>query len=153
MAYPQYSDFIGGKKYLFVVYPIANIIPLYILSWERVFGRYQFEKNIKKYFTLTSIPIFRILILCPGLRVMALFTQSLPVAPIPKQLLVTAVRNDVVNDRSFGVLTLHHTLDAQRMGFEVLLAGLLPFGTVSSGCCRRTILHVEGLVLPTVFPV
>ena len=84
---------------------------------------------------------------------MALLTQSLPVAPIPEQLLISAVRNDVVNNCCFGVLTLRHTLDAQRMGFEVLLAGLLPFSAVPSGGCRRTILRVEEFVLLTVFPV
>lgn len=84
-------------------------------------------KKIKKILFFSSVPIFGGLVLCPGLRVMALLTQSLPVAPIPEQLLVTAVRNDVVNNCCFGVLTLRHTLDAQRMGFEILLAGLLPF--------------------------
>ena len=63
------------------------------------------------------------------------------------------MRNDVVNDRCFGVLTHRHALNAQRMGFEVILAGLLPFGAVPSGGCGRTIPCMKVLVLLTVFPV
>ena len=61
-----------------------------------------------------------------GLFVMVGFAQRLPVVPIPEQLLISAMGDDVVNDRCFHVPTISHALNTQRMGGEELLAGLLP---------------------------
>ena len=50
-----------------------------------------------------SVPIRWVNVLCQRLSVVALLAESLPVALIPEQLLVTAVRYDVVYHRRLGV--------------------------------------------------
>ena len=61
-------------------------------------------------------------------------TKRLPVGVAPHQVLVTSVRNDVVNDRCGHELALRQTLHAQRMLPQVRLAYPLPLAAVATLC-------------------
>ena len=87
-----------------------------------------------------------------GLLVMVGFAQRLPVVPIPEQLLISAMGNDVVNDRCFHVPPLLHALNTQRMGGEELLARLLPGTAVPTAGRASRFFRVEGAVLIAVLP-
>ena len=49
------------------------------------------------------VGVSRPVILPPGFPVMTRFTERLPIAPIPEQLLVTTVGNNVIHNRCFGI--------------------------------------------------
>lgn len=51
----------------------------------------------------------------PGLLVMAFFAECLPILPIPEQILIATMRNDVINHRRRGQSLFLLALDTQRM--------------------------------------
>ena len=51
---------------------------------------------------LCSVVVSRCLILSSGLLIVTSFAERTPIAPVPEKLLVSAMRNDMVNDRSFS---------------------------------------------------
>lgn len=59
--------------------------------------------------------ILRHLILSPGLHAVVAVAQGLPVTSVPEKLLVTTVRNDVVDVRCFDVPAFLHALHTQRV--------------------------------------
>ena len=59
--------------------------------------------------------ILRRLILPPRLDTVMAMAQGLPVAPVPEELLITTVRNDVVDVRCFDVPAFLHALHTQRV--------------------------------------
>ena len=63
---------------------------------------------------------------------MAMLTKCLPVGVAPHQVMVTTVRNDVVNDRCGHELALRQTLHAQRMLPQVRLADTLPLAAIAT---------------------
>ncbi len=58
--------------------------------------------------------------------------KRLPVGVAPHQVMVTSVRNDMVNDRCAHELALRKTLHAQRMLPQVRLADTLPLAAVAA---------------------
>lgn len=103
-------------------------------------------KKIKKYFL---IPICGMNILGQSLPVMVFLAKRLPVTSIPKQALISSMRNDVVYHSRLPVsafLLAHHT---QGVRGEVLFPGLLPCSVVSAASRTAHLLRMEGLVLFT----
>ena len=76
--------------------------------------------------------VLRIAILRPGLSVMAGLAERLPVVLIPEQFLISAVRNDVVDNRRFDVPSFRSAFDAERMRPQEPFAFPLPGFSVSS---------------------
>ena len=77
-------------------------------------------------------------------------TKRLPVTTIPEEFLITAVRNDVIHYSSGHDLSLLLASDAQRVGIEEDLSGLLPLPVVSFLFCCFGIVVMELDVFLTV---
>ena len=82
----------------------------------------------KKY----SIGIFGVSVLGSGFLIVTGLTKRLPVGVAPHQVMVTTVRNDVVNDRCRHILSPRQTLHAQRMLPQVRFADTLPLAAVAT---------------------
>ena len=82
---------------------------------------------------ILSVLIRRPGIFQAGLLIVVRFAQRLPVAPIPEETAIAAVRNDMVNNRRLNVPSLRQAHYAQRMSGKVLLAGLLPCTAIAAG--------------------
>ena len=80
----------------------------------------------------TSIVILRVAVFCPGLPVMAVFAERLPVGLVPEQLLISTVRNDVVDDRRLDVPSFLGALGAERVRPQEPLAFPLPGFSISA---------------------
>ena len=87
-----------------------------------------------------------------GLLIVVCLTQRLPVILIPEQLLISAMRLDMIHHRCFHVSTLNHALNTQWMGGEELLAGLLPGAAVPTAGRASRFFWVKGAVLIAVLP-
>lgn len=77
---------------------------------------------------------------------MTRLTERLPVTPIPEQLLVTTVWDNVIHNRCFGIASLLHALRTQRVGLKERFACLLPAAAIAALCGRPCYLRVERLV-------
>lgn len=99
-----------------------------------------------------SVGVGRIDILGQSLPIVTLFAESLPVALVPEQFLVTTVRNDVIHHGCPDVLALLGALHTQRMGFEIRFSRFLPSSVVSTLGSRPCCFRVERQVLLTVEP-
>jgi hypothetical protein len=64
---------------------------------------------------------------------MALLAKRLPVTLIPKQPLVTSVRNDVIHHGRWNHLPFLLAEDTQRMLLQEKSAGFTPAGIISTG--------------------
>lgn len=62
-----------------------------------------------------SVPIRRIAVLSSGLLIVALLTQRLPVRPVPEELRVSSVRNDVIHNRRRRCDAMSKTLLTKRV--------------------------------------
>ena len=94
--------------------------------------------------------ILRRLILPPRLDTVMAMAQGLPVAPVPEELLITTVRNDVIHVRRLNVPSFLHALYAQRVHLKVLLPSPLPSSTVTSAHSRSHLLGVQCFVTLTI---
>ena len=94
--------------------------------------------------------ILRRLILTPRLHAVMAMTQGLPVTPVPEELLVTTMRNNVVNVRCLRVPSFLHALHTQWVRLKVLLPGLLPSSTITSTRSRPYLFRVHRLVTVTI---
>ena len=97
-----------------------------------------------------SVTELLVSIFCHGLGIMAVLAERLPVAPIPEQLLVTTMGNDVVNHRGTNILTTGKATDTQRVCLEEGFALPPPSAavpTLASGSCR---FRVQGFVFLAV---
>ena len=90
--------------------------------------------------------ILRRLILPPRLDTVMAMAQGLPVAPVPEELLITTVRNDVIHVRRLNVPSFLHALYAQRVHLKVLLPGFLPRTAVTSARCGTYFFWMHRLV-------
>ena len=90
--------------------------------------------------------ILRRLILPPRLDTVMAMAQGLPVAPVPEELLVTTVRNDVIHVRRLNVPSFLHALRTQRMRLKVLLPGFLPRTAIASARSRPYLFWMHRLV-------
>ena len=104
------------------------------------FGRKKFPPGEK------SVGVRRSVILPPGFPVMTRFTERLPIAPIPEQLLVAAVWNNVIHNRCFGIASLLHAFHTQRVALKKCSARLLPAASVAALCSRPCYFRMELLV-------
>ena len=93
-----------------------------------------------------SISVCRTAVLPPGFPVMTRFTERLPIAPIPEQLLVAAVWNNVIHNRCFGIASLLHAFHTQRVALKKCSARLLPAASVAALCSRPCYFRMELLV-------
>ena len=86
------------------------------------------------------------LILPPRLDTVVPVAQGLPVAPVPEELLVTTMRNDVIDVRCLHEPSFLHALHAQRVCLKVLLPGFLPRTAVASARSRPYLFWMHRLV-------
>ena len=107
----------------------------------------EISKKIKKIF---SVPVHRIDVLGQRLLIMTGFTQALPVASIPEQLLVSTMGCDVVNHSGFRVSPLSHAFSTQRVALKELLGFPLPSAAVTAPSRRTGHLWMERQVFLTV---
>lgn len=68
------------------------------------------------------------------LAIVAWFAKGLPVVRVPKEILVTAVRCDVVDDRGCDVSIILCTIHAKRIPAEETRASIAPASIVASLC-------------------
>ena len=97
-----------------------------------------------------SVPVAGILILRPGLLVMASFTECLPVPPIPEQGLIPTMGNDVIHHSSLAVPSLFLAFHTERMCGEVLARCFLPCPAISPASCGSNLFWMQSLVFLTV---
>ena len=90
--------------------------------------------------------IHRRLILSPGLNAMAPVIQGIPVAAVPEEVHVTAMRDDVVDIRCLHVPAFLHALQTQRVRLKVLLPGFLPSSPIASARSRPYLFRMHRLV-------
>lgn len=90
------------------------------------------------------------LILPPRFDTVVPVAQGLPVAPVPEELLITTVRNDVIHVRRLNVPSFLHALYAQRVHLKVLLPGLSPGSSIASSSSGPYIFRVQCFVTITV---
>lgn len=81
---------------------------------------------------------------------MMLLAQWLPVIPIPEKLLITSMRDDMVNNRGFHELAFLPALHAERMALEELLRCFPPLAPVAAAGSRPYFLGVQGFMLITI---
>ena len=105
---------------------------------------------LKKIKNIFSVSIHRVDVLRQRLLIVAGFTKTLPVAPIPEQLWVTSVWYDVVHHSGLCVSVLPHALSAQRMRPKELLGFPLPSAAVAAPPRRTGHLWMERQVFLTV---
>ena len=77
---------------------------------------------------------------------MTCFTQWLPIALIPEQLLVTTVGNNVIHNRCFGIASLLPAFRTQWVALKERFACLLPAAAIATLRSRPYYLRVERLV-------
>ena len=76
--------------------------------------------------------IFRHLVFSPSFDTVVAVAKGLPVVPVPEELLITTMRNDVVDVRCLHVPSFLHALHTHRVRLKVLLPGLAPSSSVTS---------------------
>lgn len=102
-------------------------------------------------FAVCLIPICRSAVKPSGFLIMARLTQALPITLIPEQLLITSVRDHMVNHLGLNILSVPHTLLAQRMLSKICLACLLPTAAVAALACRTCVFRMLPLMFGAVF--
>ena len=80
------------------------------------------------------IMVNRVAVFSSGLLIVALLTQRLPVRPVPEELRISSVRNDVIHNRRRRCDAMSQALLAEWMKCQELLALPSPSAVVSS--CR-----------------
>ena len=95
------------------------------------------------------VGVFRSAVLGSGFLIVTGLTKRLPVRITPHQVVVTTVRNDMVNDCCGHILALRQTLHAQRVLPQVRLADTLPLAAVATLGGGRSV-RVQGLVFVAV---
>ena len=94
--------------------------------------------------------IFRRLVLSPRLHAVVPVAKRLPVAPVPEQLHVTTVRNDVIHVRRLHVPAFLHALHAQRVSLKILFPGFPPSAAVTSAGSGPYFLRMQCFVFLTI---
>lgn len=100
----------------------------------------------KIYMGEKLVGVSRPVILPPSFSVMTCFTQWLPIAPIPEQLLVATVWDNVIHNRCFGIASLLSAFRTQRVALKERFAYFLPAAAVATLCGWPCYLRVERLV-------
>ena len=89
-------------------------------------------------------------VLSPSLPVMTPFAQCLPVTPVPEELLITTVWNDVIHHRGFHVPAVFLTRLTERMRLQELFTCSSPSSIVSTATGRPHLFRMHGFMLLTV---
>ena len=95
--------------------------------------------------------VLRHLVLSPRLDTVMTMAEGLPVTPVPEELLITAMRNDVVNVRCLHVPSYLRALHAQRVRLKVLLPGFPPSRSVTSARCGPHLFRMQCCMFRAVF--
>ena len=90
--------------------------------------------------------ILRCLVLSPRFHTVVTMAKGLPVASVPEELLVTTMRNDVIDVRCLHVPSFLHALHTQRVRLKILLPGFLPRTAVASTRSGPYLLGVQYFV-------
>lgn len=90
--------------------------------------------------------ILRCLVLSPRFHTVVTMAKGLPVAPVPEELLVTTMRNDVIDVRCLHELSFLHALHTQRVRLKILLPSFLPRTAVASTRSGTYLLGVQYFV-------
>lgn len=98
-----------------------------------------------------SIAICGACVLSPRFYAVVPVAQGLPVAPVPEELLVTTVRNDMVDVCCLHIPAFLHALYTQWVGLKVMLPGFLPSATIASTTCTPHFFRMHWLMCLTVF--
>ena len=85
-----------------------------------------------------------------GLLVVMLLAERLPVAPVPEELQIPSVRDDMIHHRGFHELSFLPALHAERMALEELLRCFPPLAPVAAAGSRPYFLGVQGFMLITI---
>lgn len=93
---------------------------------------------------------FLVSVLCHGFGIMAGFTESLPIVPIPEQFPITSVGNDMIHNCCLHITSFGKASHAKGMGLQVNSPCLLPAAPVSFLGCGLPVVLVQGFVFFTV---
>lgn len=93
---------------------------------------------------------FLISVLCHGFGIVAGFTKSLPIVPIPEQFPIPSVGNDMIYNRCLHITSFGKASHAKGMGLQVHSPCLLPAAPVSFLGCGLPVVLVQGFVFLTV---
>lgn len=93
---------------------------------------------------------FLVSVLCHGFGIVAGFTESLPIVPIPEQFPVSPVRDDMIHNRCLHITSFGKASHAKGMGLQVHSPRLLPAAPVSFLTGGLPIVLVQRLVFLTV---
>lgn len=96
--------------------------------------------------------ILRRLILTPRFHTVVTMAKGLPVAPVPEELLVTTMRNDVIDIRCLHEPSFLHALHTQRVRLKILLPGLAPSSSVTSSGSGPYLFRMLSRMFIAVFP-
>ena len=93
---------------------------------------------------------FLVSVLCHRFGIVAGFTESLPIVPIPEQFPVSPMGNDMIHDCCLHITTFGKASHTKRMGLQVHSPCLLPAAPVSFLGCGLPVVLVQGFVFLTV---
>ncbi len=93
---------------------------------------------------------FLVSVLCHGFGIVAGFTESLPIVPIPEQFPISPVWNDMIYNRCFHITSFGKAANTKGMGLQVNSPCLLPAASVSFLAGGLPVVLVQGFVFLTV---
>lgn len=97
-----------------------------------------------------SVLVGWVLVFHPRLPVVTFDTKCLPVALVPEEILITSVRDDMVNSHGFSQLALLHAVNTQRMEIKKDLLRLPPSAVISSPASTRSVVCMKLAVFLTI---
>ena len=107
--------------------------------------------RIASCYLFKLIMILGSLIRPPCLYAVVPVAQGLPVAPVPEELLITTMWNNVVHIRCLHEPAFLHALHAQRVCLQEGFSGFLPSATIASTTCTPHFFRMHWLMCLTVF--
>lgn len=93
---------------------------------------------------------FLVSVLCHGFGIVAGFTKSLPIVPIPEQFPIPSVGDDMIHNRCLHITSFGKATNTKGMGLQVNSPCLLPAAPVSFLGCGLPIVLVQGLMFLAV---
>lgn len=82
---------------------------------------------------------------------MMFLAKRLPVVPVPEELRISSVRDDMFKDRGFHELPLLPAFHTERMALEELLRCLPPLAPIASPSSRPHLSRMQGIMFITIF--
>ena len=93
---------------------------------------------------------FLVSVLCHRFRIVAGFTKSLPIVPIPEQFPIPSVGDDMIHNRCLHITSFGKATSTKGMGLQVHSPRLLPTTPVSFLTGGLPVVLVQRLVFLTV---